>query len=94
MFFPRPGLVAALIILISYIFFNPTKIGNEVETVSLGVSLAANHGTISIRRNDGTLENIGRVDGDEAYLELMQRLSLDSSRHPAFVLPTSIHFIN
>lgn len=52
---------------------------------AIGISLTASHGTLSIRRDDGSFEDIGRVDGNQGYLDMMQRFSLSSSSHPAYV---------
>ena len=38
--------------------------------------------TVSLRRADGTLEAISKADGDHDYLKMMQRLSLEGSKHP------------
>ncbi|KAF2734092.1 hypothetical protein EJ04DRAFT_577142 [Polyplosphaeria fusca] len=50
---------------------------------ALGISLAADHGTVSTRQRDGTFQDIGRVDGDASYIALVKRLSQVQTRHPS-----------
>ncbi|KAF2875121.1 hypothetical protein BDV95DRAFT_591851 [Massariosphaeria phaeospora] len=57
--------------------------GPPAALYALGISLTANHGTVSIRYKDGSFEDVGRVKGDKAYLKLMRRLSLRYSQHPS-----------
>jgi hypothetical protein len=57
------------------------------ESLSIGISLTASYGTVSIRRSDGSFTDIGRVDGDQIYVDMMRRFSLLSSEHPAYVFP-------
>lgn len=45
----------------------------------LGISLIARYGTVSIRHDDGSFEDIGCVDGDKHYVEMMRRFSTSSA---------------
>ncbi|KAJ4293387.1 hypothetical protein N0V90_008670 [Kalmusia sp. IMI 367209] len=50
---------------------------------TLGISLSADHGTVSIRQQDGRFRDVGKVEGDVEYLGLIKRLSMQSSQHPS-----------
>ncbi|KAF1957328.1 hypothetical protein CC80DRAFT_547240 [Byssothecium circinans] len=50
---------------------------------TLGISLSADHGVVSAREQDGTFRDVGKVEGGVAYLDLMKRLSLQTSEHPS-----------
>ncbi|KAI5456711.1 hypothetical protein BGZ63DRAFT_396038 [Mariannaea sp. PMI_226] len=49
----------------------------------IGISLTASYGTISIRHVNGSIHNIGRIDGSDQYISLMKRLSNPEKRHPS-----------
>jgi hypothetical protein len=55
--------------------------GRRVATIGqpgmpgVGVSLTASYGVVSLRRDDGTFEDVGRIEGDEDYTQMIQRLS-------------------
>lgn len=51
----------------------------------VGISLSASYGTVSIRHEDGSFEDIGRIEADRNYVDMMQRCSLPSSAHAAYV---------
>ncbi|KAF1847838.1 uncharacterized protein K460DRAFT_333246 [Cucurbitaria berberidis CBS 394.84] len=55
----------------------------STRCLALGISLTASYGTISIRHEDGSFEDIGCEHGDQNYLDMMQRFSRLSSSHPA-----------
>lgn len=79
------------------VVFSPLSLFSEAEVtpeLGLGLSLTANHGTISVRRSDGTIEDTGRINGDDSYLDLMKRLSLKSSQHLRFVLLAYLTYLN
>lgn len=38
--------------------------------------------TAAIRHHNGSFTNVAKVELDSEYKEMMQRLSLDSSKHP------------
>jgi hypothetical protein len=58
-------------------------------SLAIGISLTANHGTVSIRHDDGSFEDVARVDGGREYLGMMRRMSLPPSSHPAYVSSSS-----
>jgi hypothetical protein len=39
----------------------------------VGVSLTAHYAVVSIRKEDGSFEDVGRVEGSEAYVGMMRR---------------------
>ena len=41
--------------------------------------------TASVSFRNGSIFDVARIDGDEQYREVMDRLSLDSSVHPTYV---------
>ena len=43
--------------------------------------------TVAVAYANGTVANIAKVDGPEAYLEMMLRLSFDSSKHLTYTIP-------
>ncbi|KAL4969143.1 uncharacterized protein BDV14DRAFT_196457 [Aspergillus stella-maris] len=47
----------------------------DLTVHAMGIALTATFGTISIRHPDGTFEDLGRVDGDGRYEDMMRRLS-------------------
>jgi hypothetical protein len=80
--------IFALIILTFYL----TQMEKRAsESYGIGISLAANHGTISIRSNDGSFKDLGRVDGNEKYLQMMRRLSSPSAQHPSYVYSSCVN---
>ncbi|KGO52914.1 hypothetical protein PEX2_048130 [Penicillium expansum] len=50
---------------------------------SIGISLTAAYGTISLRHSDGSFEDLARVEGDSSYIEMMRRLSSPAASHPS-----------
>jgi hypothetical protein len=96
---PRSLLIAFFSVVVGYFLYSPpTKPAwlpsvkrNQTHAATgalvIGISLTASYGTVSSRQDDGSFEDIGRLDGDQAYLDMMQRFSLSSSAHPAYVLP-------
>ncbi|CAI7648857.1 unnamed protein product [Penicillium manginii] len=48
---------------------------------SIGISLTASYGVISLRHADGSFEDLGRVDGDSSYIEMIKRLSSRAAQH-------------
>lgn len=46
----------------------------------VGVSLTARYGIVSLRKDDGTFEDVGSVEGGEDYAEMMKRLSTPQAR--------------
>jgi hypothetical protein len=58
---------------------------------TLGISLSADHGVVSVREQDGTFRDVGKVKGDVVYLGLMKRLSLPTSERSWCVYPTNLH---
>jgi hypothetical protein len=51
----------------------------------IGISLTASYGTVSIRHDDGSFEDIGRVEGNQVYVNMMQRFCQPNSAHPAYI---------
>jgi hypothetical protein len=51
-----------------------TKIGLP-DMPGVGVSLTSHYGVISVRKDDGTYEDVGRIEGDTDYAEMIERLS-------------------
>ena len=55
--------------------------GNRATTITLpgmpgvGISLTASYGVVSLRKDDGTFEDVGCIEGVEGYAELIERLS-------------------
>jgi hypothetical protein len=41
----------------------------------VGISLTASYGVVSLRKDDGTFEDVGCIEGVEDYAELIERLS-------------------
>jgi hypothetical protein len=82
---PRAFLIGIPSVLIVYYFsfaFIPTATTSTTPALAVGISLTANHGTISIRQDDGSFQDIGRIEGDASYQEMMKRLSPPSAEHP------------
>ncbi|KAF2677980.1 hypothetical protein K458DRAFT_349337 [Lentithecium fluviatile CBS 122367] len=50
----------------------------------VGISVSANYGTVSIRHEDGSFEDIGRIEADRSYVDMIQRCALPSSGHAAY----------
>ncbi|ORY05561.1 hypothetical protein BCR34DRAFT_571884 [Clohesyomyces aquaticus] len=88
--------IASAVVIIGYFLYGPpiitwafgwtpvdTKPRAPVGSPGIGISLTACYGTVSIRNDDGSFEDIGRVDGDQHYLAMMERFSLPSSWHIA-----------
>ena len=50
-------------------------------TPGIGISLTASYAVISLRKEDESFEDVGRIDGDQSYVELMQRLSTREAQH-------------
>jgi hypothetical protein len=53
---------------------------NQTESSSLrpqvlGVALTVDHASVSILYRDGSFKELGRVEGNEEYISLMQRFS-------------------
>jgi hypothetical protein len=44
---------------------------------SVGIALTLEYATLSIRLDNGTFTDVGSVDGDEAYEDVMRRLIHD-----------------
>lgn len=49
----------------------------------IGFDLSTSYGTAVIRHHNGSFINVAKVELDSDYKEMMQRLSLDSSKHPS-----------
>ena len=49
----------------------------------IGLTLSTDDGSVSMRDENGNIHNIAHVSASHAYVDLLQRLSLPSSRHPA-----------
>lgn len=82
------GFIYLIISLGSYIH-RPHQVG-EVDRKPppiFGIALAADHAVVSVRYEDGTVEDWRRFEADQEYIELMQRLSLPSSQHRAYDTP-------
>jgi hypothetical protein len=52
--------------------------------ISVGISLSISYGTIAILQPDRSTHTL-KIEGDDAYREVMSRLSLASSKHLAYV---------
>jgi hypothetical protein len=61
--------------------------GDRATTIGLpgmpgvGVSLTASYGIVSLRKDDGTFEDVGSIEGDEEYAQLIKRLSAREAQH-------------
>lgn len=61
--------------------------GNKATTVGLpgmpgvGVSLTASYGVVSLRKDDGTFEDVGCIEGVKDYIEMIKRLSAPEAQH-------------
>jgi hypothetical protein len=51
-----------------------TKIGLP-DMPGVGVSLTSRYGVVSVRKDDGTYEDVGRIESDKDYAEMIERLS-------------------
>lgn len=55
--------------------------GNRATTIGLpgmpgvGISLTASYGIVSLRKDDGTFEDVGCIESVEGYTEMIERLS-------------------
>lgn len=49
----------------------------------IGFVLSTHYASVAIRNEDGTIDNVARIEASQDYISLLQRLSLPSSRHPA-----------
>jgi hypothetical protein len=45
------------------------------DITAVGVSLTLSYAAVSLRSEDGTFEDVGSIDGDKEYKEMMRRLS-------------------
>ncbi|KAL4881679.1 hypothetical protein BJY04DRAFT_188569 [Aspergillus karnatakaensis] len=54
-----------------------------LSSPTVGIALTATFGTLSIRHADGSFEDIGRVDGSDRYISMIQRLSSPEQKHLA-----------
>ena len=61
------------------------------KSYGIGISLAANHGIIFVRSDGGSFKDLGRVDGDGKYLEMMRRFSSPSAKHPSYVYSSCVN---
>ncbi|KAF7562543.1 hypothetical protein G7046_g1582 [Stylonectria norvegica] len=52
-------------------------------TSAIGVALTTTYGALSVRYPDGTIHDIGRVEGSDEYIKMMGRLSSEAKRHPS-----------
>lgn len=73
----------AVYLLVPYCNWSGKK---EAATVLLGmpvvgVSLTARYGIVSLRKENGTFQDVGRVEGDREYAEMMERLSSPQTQH-------------
>ncbi|KIN07846.1 hypothetical protein OIDMADRAFT_16355, partial [Oidiodendron maius Zn] len=50
-------------------------------TFGIGLDLGASYGTVAVSYPNGTIQSIAKVEGDAAYLEVMSRLSLRTSKY-------------
>lgn len=50
-----------------------TTIGPDMPGV--GVSLTASYAVVSLRKDDGTFEDVGRIENVEGYAAMIERLS-------------------
>ncbi|KIM93960.1 hypothetical protein OIDMADRAFT_21471 [Oidiodendron maius Zn] len=55
------------------------------QTFGVGFDLGASYGTVAVSYPNGTIQSIAKVVGDAAYLEVMSRLSLQTSQHLQYV---------
>ncbi|KAI1178098.1 hypothetical protein F4777DRAFT_539425 [Nemania sp. FL0916] len=51
------------------------------HTFGIGIDLSPSYATAAVSYPNGSIRTIARVEGDEAYREMMFRLSLSSSEH-------------
>jgi len=47
----------------------------------VGISLTVDYAVLSLRREGGSFENVGRVQGSDEYVKMMQRLSTPEAQH-------------
>jgi hypothetical protein len=53
------------------------------DSPGIGIFLSTDYSTISIRQDDGTVKTTARIPTTKEYADLLRRLSLPSSQHPA-----------
>ncbi|KAH7078084.1 hypothetical protein BKA63DRAFT_489581 [Paraphoma chrysanthemicola] len=53
----------------------------ETSDLVIGIALTANHGTVSLRNEDGSFTDLGRIEGSLEYTKLMRRLASQESWH-------------
>jgi hypothetical protein len=46
--------------------------------------------TIALRHADGSFEDLGRVEGDSSYVEIIKRLSSLAACHPRYIPPSEL----
>ncbi|CAI6334389.1 unnamed protein product [Periconia digitata] len=49
----------------------------------VGISLSVDNAVISLRKEDGSFEDVGRIEGDQEYVEMMWKLSSRDAKHPS-----------
>lgn len=55
---------------------------HRCENSTVGIALTVDHATASIRYENGSFADLGRVEASDEYKELMQRLASPDARHP------------
>ncbi|KAF2831520.1 hypothetical protein CC86DRAFT_140294 [Ophiobolus disseminans] len=76
---PRRSLPSILMQYAQYPILTTTH-NSEISTV--GIALTVDHATASVRYQNGTFEDLGRVEANAEYKELMRRLSSPDACHP------------
>jgi len=51
----------------------------------VGVSLTVQYAVVSLRHDDGTFEDVGRVEGSEEYVEMMRGYSAPVPQYTRYV---------
>jgi hypothetical protein len=89
--------IAFLCVAVGYFLFVPPsrptwlcfRVGKDkrasTTSVALGISLTARYDLVSVRYQDASYEDIGRIEESQNYLDMMRQFSLPSSSHPAYV---------
>jgi hypothetical protein len=57
----------------------------ETSDLVIGIALTADHGTVSLRNEDGSFTDLGRIEGSLEYTKLMRRLASQESWHLRYV---------
>ncbi len=62
-------------------FANPAEAGQP--DFGVGFELTASYGSAAVSFSNGTVSTIAKIEAEDGYKEVLQRLSLYSSRHPS-----------